>query len=82
MGWPSCSGGAALPCRVSCGHSGPSPPGWMAAPLHLLLSLCCDAELAEVAKVKIFVALTGKDQEQVRFTLSCHTVCQRFIHSC
>lgn len=36
----------------------------------------------QIAKVKAFVALTGKDWEQVRITISCHTVWQRFIHSC
>lgn len=36
----------------------------------------------QVAKVKVFVALTGKDGEQVRITVSCQTLWQRFIHSC
>lgn len=36
----------------------------------------------QVAKVKVFVALTGKDREQVRVTISCDTLWQRFIHSC
>lgn len=62
------SGGACLPCTISYGHAyGLYLPGWMAVSPDHLFSFPCVVVVSwlslkrQVAKVKVFVTLTGKD---------------------